>query len=159
MTSGCGGRHLILRVYDVISCERRDKMACNHDIRESENSREQKFPTFLSCFYFICGTILMTHTLILCCHLWFTRSQYTSQATNTAKWCLIVYHVQHVHMISCHLATSRTMSHVTSSTSLLVRKTNHITRPTEHRLKWLKRHAEVRRSWKALRSSKFRYLD
>jgi hypothetical protein len=32
MTSGCGGSHL--RVYDVISCERRDKMACNHDIRE-----------------------------------------------------------------------------------------------------------------------------
>jgi hypothetical protein len=26
------------RVYDIISRERRDKMACNHDIRESENS-------------------------------------------------------------------------------------------------------------------------
>jgi hypothetical protein len=36
MTSGCVVSHL--RVYDVI---RRDKMACNHDIRESENSREQ----------------------------------------------------------------------------------------------------------------------
>jgi hypothetical protein len=48
MTLGCGGSHL--RVYDVISRERRDKMACNHDIRESENSREQQFPTFPSQF-------------------------------------------------------------------------------------------------------------
>jgi hypothetical protein len=61
ITLRCGGRHL--GVYDVISRERHDKMACNHDIRESENSREQKFPTFPSCFHFICETLIMTHTL------------------------------------------------------------------------------------------------
>jgi hypothetical protein len=63
MTSGCGGSHL--RVYDIISHERRDKMGCNHDIRESENSREQtEVSDFsLSVIYFICGTIFISHTL------------------------------------------------------------------------------------------------
>jgi hypothetical protein len=59
-----GGALHLKRVYDVKSHERRDKMVCNHDIRESKNSREQRFPTSLSLmFSFICGTLFMTHTL------------------------------------------------------------------------------------------------
>jgi hypothetical protein len=69
MTSGCGGSHL--RVCDIISRERRDKMACKHDIRESENSWEQtEVSDFsLSVFYFICGTIFTSHTLSVPMHL------------------------------------------------------------------------------------------
>jgi hypothetical protein len=54
--------HQDVAVSDVISCKRRDKMVCNHDIRE------RKFPgtkVSLSCFHFICGTLFMTHTYLM----------------------------------------------------------------------------------------------
>jgi hypothetical protein len=91
----------ILRVYDVVS---RDKMACNHDIRERENSREQKFPTSPCFLFHLWNNIYFTYLIrfLTPCHWWFTCSRHTVQTTNTAKWGWILYHVHHVHTISGH---------------------------------------------------------
>jgi hypothetical protein len=133
----CGGSHL--RVYDVISCERRDKMACNHDIRESENSQEQTEVSDFSLFFIIYFFYYFTY-LICSSHLVIDDlPAHTVQTTNTEKCGLILCHIHHVHTISGHQATLRITSHGTSSMSLLIPKTNCVTRPTEHQSQELRR--------------------
>jgi hypothetical protein len=70
-----------------------------------------KIPKLMFSFY-LWNIIYDTYLILFLTpgHWWFTHSQYTIQ-TNTAKGPWIVYHVHHEHTTSCHLATSRTMSH------------------------------------------------
>jgi hypothetical protein len=144
ITSGYGGSHF--KVYDVIIHERRDKMACNHDIRESENSREQTevSDSSLSVFYFICGTIFTSHTLSVPHTLLLMIYLLTAHRSNDKyrKMRLdSLSRTHHVQTISGHQAMLR----ITSSTSLLIPKTNCVTWPTEHQSQ------ELRRRWRCRR--------
>jgi hypothetical protein len=98
MTSGCCSRHL--RVYDVISRERRVKMACTMTFVRAKFPGNKSFRLFRHVFILFVEHYLWHIYLILFltpCHWWFTHSQHTIQTTNTAKWRLIVYHIHHVH--------------------------------------------------------------
>jgi hypothetical protein len=91
------------------------------------------FPTFPPHFLILLWHVpdSVPHHLSLMIYPLTTQSHFSNE--KRCKWRLIVYHVHYVHTVSCHLAMLHTTSYVTSSTSLLVSKTNHVARPTERR--------------------------